>query len=324
MLCFSHLLLFFGLWCIIGAMSAPFELSKEDNGLPGPFHKNAGGLSRVNGKGRPGNSLNAYPVANAMAKEVFSVHKKPDTVINDPTSPSMQAAMAVFNTKTALMQTHDSDISDTRRQEVLNEIIDELYEAYPTIFAMRHEYEKADPEENDRTTVHNHCHAIDIFERLNGHTKGQRESNRIGCCTPSDTRYLHNVAITKEGHLLYSKPIEKRRLTDTNNNSSSSSSSSGTNLFKVQPSNWHLPPIKTVEGQRRAHTFTMKIDVTTKTYPPTGVGSPVCHSNFKGTLHIIGFQTIHNVYHAMADNYVPVIGKAPLSYLLHPSIQVSW
>lgn len=306
------------LWCAIGSGVDPSSIDSKEGGGNGRLNK-AGGHPRAKifGKGKP--------------QDGSVVLKKDDTSkIVPPLSPSMERAMAVFNTKTALMQSHDK-ISDSRRQELLNEIIDELYIAYPSIFAMRHEYEKADPEEPDRTTVHNHCHAMDIFERLNGQMKGPRESNRIGCCTPSDTRYLHNVAITKDGHLLYSKPIEKRRLVETTANSSSSShggsgggsggrSGSKADMFKVQPSSWHLPPIKTVEGQRRAHTFNMKIDVTPHPYPPQGTPSaPVCHSSFKGTLHIIGFQTIHNVYHAMADNYIPVIGKALfLSFSLSP------
>jgi hypothetical protein len=97
--------------------------------------------------------------------------------------------------------------------------------------------------------------------------------DRIGCCSPTDTRHLFNVMIDHGKFIMF-----------TGNKSSS--------LTSKDSKHHTLTNIKSVK-MRRQHDFKMNLEERSESFP-----SSKCKNTFHGTLHVIGRGTTHNVYHA--------------------------
>jgi len=78
------------------------------------------------------------------------------------------------------------------------------------------------------------------------------------------------------------------------------------------PASDALPRITSVRLQAQFY-FNMPIELSSDSFP-----SPQCREVFDGTLHVIGRSTAKNVYHALADNFLPVVSQIFLDAHLHP------
>ncbi len=92
-------------------------------------------------------------------------------------------------------------------------------------------------------------------------------NDRMGCCQPTDMRYLHNVAVRKGKFVAFVG--EKRILR-----------------------NIELPPIVSLHMQKKV-SFSMSVEENIDKFDPLHH----CKTFFNGTLHVIGRTTAHNVYH---------------------------
>jgi hypothetical protein len=118
-----------------------------------------------------------------------------------------------------------------------------------------------------------------------GHTQ---DINRFSCCTPVDLRHIYNVQI-KDGKVIYFH-----------------NSNAKNNII--------LPKIKSMKYQK-AHFFHMEVDER-----PTSFNINNCKEYFNGTLHVVGRGTIKNVYHSLADNFIPIVTQIFQDYLLDPEL----
>jgi len=120
---------------------------------------------------------------------------------------------------------------------------------------------------------------------------------RMGCCTPSDVRQLYNILLEGNKIFVFQKDgAPPPRVTS-------------------------LPDITSVKKQRKDN-FNIPLRFRKSNLPITEImtNKSYCRSYFNGSLHIIGSSTIHNVYHAVGDNILPLIAQIILDAYLAPQM----
>ena len=113
---------------------------------------------------------------------------------------------------------------------------------------------------------------------------------RFCCCITNDQKHVYNAMINDNGLVLFKGH-------DSSNKNYHSES---------------LPPIVSMRLQQRFN-FNMNIKETNDEFP-----SSQCKKIFNGTLHITGRGTIKNVYHALSDNFLPVVSQVLVDAVLSP------
>jgi hypothetical protein len=134
----------------------------------------------------------------------------------------------------------------------------------------------------DKSEIHSMC------DRLQFNHEHDYDLYRFSCCAPAEVRHLYNVMIADKKIIYYNKD-------------------------KIQP-NHHLsvPKIKSMRLQQ-AYYFSMEIEESEQAFQRSR-----CKSYFNGTLHVIGRGTVKNVYHSIADNFIPVVTQIMEDYILDP------
>jgi hypothetical protein len=99
-----------------------------------------------------------------------------------------------------------------------------------------------------------------------------KSNNRLGCCRPSHLRILHNVMI-KDGKII-----------------------------TFQSHEGQLPRIRSIILRKETH-FNMKVESSKQNYLNAS-----CSSYVNGTLHVMGKFTSNNLFHALNDNIMSLLG----------------
>lgn len=169
------------------------------------------------------------------------------------------------------------------KQETISQLIRETLLAYG--------YDPAAEEKHVAHLVKLPEHNSEIFSmcnRLQFNHEHEYDLYRFSCCAPTEVRHLYNVMIADRKIIYYNKD-------------------------KIEP-NHHLsvPKIKSMRLQQ-AYYFNMDIVESEQDFQINR-----CKSYFNGTLHVIGRGTVKNVYHSIADNFIPVVTQIMEDYILDP------
>jgi hypothetical protein len=120
---------------------------------------------------------------------------------------------------------------------------------------------------------------------------------RLACCEPTDSKYLHNVRFAAgKMYVHVDGPPKKSRRKLRNQKGPS------------------LPDIVSVQNRAK---MTFNVEMVEQSGP---FREAACSSFFNGTLHVNGRVTAHNVYHALADNVVPLAHQIMLDAVLYPEM----
>ena len=122
----------------------------------------------------------------------------------------------------------------------------------------------------------------------NAPNKEMRE--RTACCSSIDTRVLYNAKIENNTIVMF---VDKNKKINGNS----------TTL--------RIPPILSLLHQQL---YTYKLRFIRR----SNAESAQCKEYFNGTLHIMGEKTTHNLYHAIADNYAPLVSQIVLDSIVDP------
>ena len=107
-------------------------------------------------------------------------------------------------------------------------------------------------------------------------------TKRIGCCKPTDTRYIWNTKVDRGAFHLYTEHKADKE----------------------------IPKVKERFGMSIAY------------HPQQTALDPAvdCTSYFNGTLHVIGLSTIENVFHIFADNILNHFASILLDHYFYPDM----
>ena len=114
----------------------------------------------------------------------------------------------------------------------------------------------------------------------------KEDNDRIGCCKPHNVQYLHNVLV-KQKDIVYFR------------GNSSSHPQRTPKLY----------PVANVE-KRNSKTFQLNVVMVQSNYDPNDRNK--CPSHVGGTLHVMGRQTVGNLFHVLNDNVLPMLSQIVL------------
>lgn len=109
----------------------------------------------------------------------------------------------------------------------------------------------------------------------------------LGCCKPDNVKIMENVMV-KNGEFHVNGKLNLK-YKDTS-----------------------LPPLYS-RYDRQVSTFSMKVVVDNQLVIPQG-----CKSYFNGTLHVSSRGTIHNLFHALNDNILPIVAQIVTDMVMWP------
>lgn len=171
------------------------------------------------------------------------------------------------------------------------------------------------PSTREQKSYSNSSFIVSSFSELCSKLPEKEIERRIGCCQPLDTRYLYNVMFGKGKIIMFTgekgadifKSSKEAPVVGTPSTSSGPSISS-----QGKGSNHLLPPVRSIRLQVESK---FNVDIETRTGP---LPLSQCKEYFDGTLHVVGRSTVKNVYHALADNFIPMAAQIMLDAFLAP------
>lgn len=140
----------------------------------------------------------------------------------------------------------------------------------------------------DRLQQQAHNHANIFLPNAKNRPNHMDDMHRFSCCAPIDLRHMYNVQILDNKVIFFNGKDAKRDIV--------------------------LPKIKSMKFQR-AHFFHMEVEERQKNFDLKD-----CKEYFNGTLHVIGRGTVKNVYHSIADNFIPIVTQILEDYIIDPEL----
>ena len=119
----------------------------------------------------------------------------------------------------------------------------------------------------------------------------KEDDRRSQCCLTKDAKVMHHVMVGTGGITVFAGKDGKDPKWDQ--------TSAEQHFGK-------LDPVKSLISRKWHNVNAPKVSVVNEEFSPT---ASACKSYFNGTLHVMGQQTVKVTYHAMADNYVPIVSQ---------------